>query len=296
MSSRSVRKSVLSVEQDEGVGARVRRSIGRREIPNLDPFLMLDEFKGDGKGGFPDHPHRGFETVSYIIKGGVQHEDFCGHKGTLDDGDVQWMTAGRGIVHSEIPKNGITEQHGLQLWVNLAHKDKMIDPTYQELKDKDIPKTKQNGVRVKVIAGESLGIKSSIFTRTPTMYLDFKLDQGAVLNQPIPTEWNAFIYTLAGKVCIGKEESPGEYDPHHTVVLEQNGDHVTVENKNSEVAHFLLIAGLPLKEPIKKHGPFVMTTDEEIEQAISDYRNGRNGFEKALTWQSKYMKKQKKKM
>ncbi|XP_071125561.1 pirin-like isoform X3 [Mytilus edulis] len=262
MSARSVRKSVVSVEQDEGVGARVRRSIGRRE-------------------------------VSYIIKGGVQHEDFCGNKGTLDDGDVQWMTAGRGIVHSEILKKGITEH--LQLWVNLAHKDKMIPPTYQDLKDKDIPRTKQNGVLVKVIAGESLGIKSSVFTRTPTMYLDFKLDKGAVLNQPIPTEWNAFIYTLSGKVCIGKEDSAVEYEPHHTVVLEQNGDHVRVENMNSEVVHFLLIAGQPLKEPIKKHGPFVMTTDEEIEQAIADYRNGRNGFEKALTWQSKYMKKQKKK-
>lgn len=293
MASRSVAKSILSVEQDEGVGVRVRRSIGRPELRNFDPFLMLDEFKGDGKGGFPDHPHRGFETVSYIIKGGIEHEDFLGHKGTLHDGDIQWMTAGRGIVHSEIPIKSIKEHHGLQLWVNLSQKEKMVEPAYQELKDKDIPKTKQNGVHVKVIAGESLGIKSKVFTRTPTMYLHFTLDKGAVLHQPIPAGWNAFIYTLSGHAAIGKQENAKDYDAHHTIVLGQDGDCIRVENKNKETCQFVLIAGLPLNEPIKQYGPFVMTTTQEVQQALADYQNGKNGFENAPMWQSEYIKNHK---
>merc|ERR550532_1230595 len=141
--SRTVTKTVLSKWQDEGVGARVRRSVGRSELKNLDPFLMLDEFQGQAPAGFPDHPHRGFETVSYMIDGKFRHEDFCGHSGIINSGDIQWMTAGRGIVHCEMPY-GDGVAHGLQLWVNLAKKDKMCEPAYQELLDKDIPKTKKD--------------------------------------------------------------------------------------------------------------------------------------------------------
>ncbi|XP_046579779.1 uncharacterized protein LOC124287291 [Haliotis rubra] len=157
--SRQVILNVLSVEQDEGVGARVRRSVGRSELQNLDPFLMLDEFKVASPAGFPDHPHRGFETVTYMLSGSFRHEDFCGHKGVISAGDLQWMTAGRGVVHCEMP-HGEQEGHGLQLWVNLAAKDKMVEPAYQELLDKNIPRSSKDGVTVKVIAGESYnGIK-----------------------------------------------------------------------------------------------------------------------------------------
>lgn len=160
-SSKKVTFSVLSWEQPEGVGARVRRSIGRPELKNLDPFLLFDEFKGGRPGGFPDHPHRGFETVSYLLEGGsMAHEDFCGHFGTLNPGDLQWMTAGRGILHAEMPCSE-EPAHGLQLWVNLRSSEKMVEPQYQELKNEDIPKPSKDGVTVAVISGEALGIKVS---------------------------------------------------------------------------------------------------------------------------------------
>lgn len=185
-SSKKVTLSVLSREQSEGVGARVRRSIGGPELKMLDPFLLFDEFKGGRPGGFPDHPHRGFETVSYLLEGGsMAHEDFCGHVGKMNPGDLQWMTAGRGILHAEMPCSE-EPAHGLQLWVNLKRSEKMVEPQYQELKSEEIPKPSKDGVTVAVISGEALGIKSKVYTRTPTLYLDFKLDQGAKHSQPIP--------------------------------------------------------------------------------------------------------------
>uniref|UniRef100_A0A4W2H5Y9 Pirin n=1 Tax=Bos indicus x Bos taurus TaxID=30522 RepID=A0A4W2H5Y9_BOBOX len=299
MSSKKVTLSVLSREQSEGVGARVRRSIGRPELKNLDPFLLFDEFKGGRPGGFPDHPHRGFET---------------------------WMTAGQGIMHAEMP---CSEEpvHGLQLWVNLRSSQKMVKPRYQELKSDEIPKPSQDGVTVAVISGEALGIKSKIYTYTPTLYLDFKLDQGAKHVQSIPkghtrecsletkmqlskekpissvlftlktawrskelkispTGWTSFIYTISGNVYIGPDDAQQKIEPHHTAVLGE-GDSVHVENKDPERSHFVLIAGEPLKEPVVQHGPFVMNTDEEISQAILDFRNAKNGFERAKTWKSK---------
>ncbi|XP_072287459.1 pirin isoform X1 [Pyxicephalus adspersus] len=286
MVSRKVVKTVLSVEQSEGVGARVRRSIGRQELRNLDPFLMLDEFKGGRPGGFPDHPHRGFETVSYLLGGGsMAHEDFCGHVGRLDPGDLQWMTAGRGIVHAEMP---CTQEpaHGLQLWVNLRSSEKMIPPVYQELKSADIPKPSKDGVTVTVISGESMGIKSKVYTRTPTLYLDFKLEKGAKHIQEVPKGWTAFIYTLSGLISVGPEDAQKKVEAHHTAVLD-DGDNVIFENKDEGLAHFVLIAGEPINEPVVQHGPFVMNTREEIAQTIEDYSFCKNGFEKAKTWKSK---------
>ncbi|CAH1778444.1 unnamed protein product [Owenia fusiformis] len=283
--SRTVVKSVLSVEQAEGMGARVRRSVGRRELKNLDPFLMLDEFKGQAPAGFPDHPHRGFETVTYVLSGAMIHEDFCGHKGIIGAGDLQWMTAGRGIVHSEMPY-GKQMNHGLQLWVNLAKKDKMISPAYQELKDQEIPKVEKDGVRVKVIAGESMGTKSPVYTRTPTMYLDFTLQKGSTLSQAIPEGWTAFIYVLRGKALFGPSSSATEGNAHHTLVLGDAGSSINVENQGLEPCHFVLVAGKPIGEPIVQHGPFVMNTQQEIQETINDYRYGKNGFENAPSWRS----------
>ncbi|XP_057700576.1 pirin [Corythoichthys intestinalis] len=285
MNVRKAEKIVLSVEQAEGVGARVRRSIGRKELQNLDPFLMLDEFRVCKPAGFPDHPHRGFETVTYVLEGVIAHEDFCGHSGRLQPGDLQWMTAGRGVVHAEMP---MSEEPlvGLQLWVNLSRQNKMVEPAYQELRSSEIPKVNQEGVTVAVISGEALGKKSRVFTRTPTMYLDFKMKKGAQHVQHVPSGWSAFIYTLSGSVHVGPEEAQQKVEPHHTVVF-GDGDCVQFENKSSDISHFVLIAGEPLNEPVVKHGPFVMNTQAEINQAISDYRNAQNGFERALNWRSK---------
>uniref|UniRef100_A0A452TH91 Pirin n=1 Tax=Ursus maritimus TaxID=29073 RepID=A0A452TH91_URSMA len=314
-SSKKVTLSVLSREQSEGVGARVRRSIGRPELKNLDPFLLFDEFKGGRPGGFPDHPHRGFETVSYLLEGGsMAHEDFCGHVGQMNPGDLQWMTAGRGILHAEMPCSE-EPAHGLQLWVNLRSSEKMVEPQYQELKSEEIPKPSKDGVTVAVISGEALGVKSKIYTRTPTLYLDFKLDHGAKHSQPLPKgtqvmscvwfelaisgfrssrgpaasllgRWTSFIYTISGNVYIGPDDAQQKIEPHHTAVLGE-GDSVQVENKDPERSHFVLIAGEPLREAVVQHGPFVMNTNEEISQAILDFRNAKNGFERAKTWKSK---------
>ena len=243
--------------------------------------------------GFPDHPHRGFETVTYVLTGAFCHEDFCGNKGTIGPGDLQWMTAGRGIVHCEMPF-GSEVSHGLQLWVNLARKDKLIEPSYQDLKDKQIPRAEHNGVHVKVIAGESMGIKSPIYTRTPVYYLDFKLNAGARFEQPLPSDWNAFIFILAGSGLFGPESSQVEASAHHTLILSRAGGEATVAFRNNSNAdlRFVLIAGKPINEPIVQHGPFVMTTDEEISEAFHDYRHGENGFENAKKWESDYVKSQ----
>uniref|UniRef100_A0A3Q2FQ83 Pirin n=1 Tax=Cyprinodon variegatus TaxID=28743 RepID=A0A3Q2FQ83_CYPVA len=260
MNVKKVVKTVLSVEQAEGVGARVRRSIGRKELRNLDPFLMLDEFKVSKPAGFPDHPHRGFETVTYVLEGITAHEDFCGHSGRLKPGDLQWMTAGQGVVHAEMP---VSEEPvvGLQLWVNLRKQEKMVKPAYQELKSSEIPKPSQGGVTVAVISGEALGAKSKVYTRTPTLYLDFKLQTGAIHVQPVPS----------GKRIVIKS----------TAVKPRNA------LDGSEISHFVLIAGEPINEPVVQQGPFVMTTEEEIKQTILDFQNGRNGFERAKNWRSK---------
>ncbi|XP_063970380.1 pirin-like isoform X3 [Lytechinus pictus] len=281
---RKVVKSVLSVEQSEGVGAKVRRSVGRPELRNLDPFLLLDEFRVAAPAGFPDHPHRGFETVTYMITGSGTHEDFAGHKGVMHAGDLQWMTAGRGIVHSEMP-NGNDTSHGLQLWVNLAKEFKMVEPEYQELQAKNIPLGEKDGVSVKVIAGEALGKKAKVRTRTPTTYLDFTFGSGSKLRQPVTKGHTALVYILSGKAQFGTGEDKKEGEPHNTLVL-SDGDFLEVENMGSEPCRFVLITGKPLNEPIVQYGPFVMNTDDEIQQAISDYRTARNGFEKARTWKS----------
>lgn len=253
-------------------------------MKSLDPFLLLDEFRVAAPAGFPDHPHRGFETVTYMLEGAFTHEDFDGHKGTIKAGDLQWMTAGRGIVHSEMPA-AEGESHGLQLWVNLAAKDKMIPSNYQELEAKAIPKVEKDGVKVAVIAGKSMGVTSPVYTRTPTMYLDFILSPGASFNQEVPEGWNGFVYTLSGKGTFGSEDADS-VGAHHTLELGP-GDRIGVWNKEEkETLRFVLIAGKPINEPVFQYGPFVMNTREEIMATLRDYQTGRNGFEKAGSWAS----------
>lgn len=284
--SRRVEKKVLGVSQPEGHGARVRRSIGRPELRNFDPFLMLDYFDAGRPAGFPDHPHRGFETVSYMLptsKGVFLHEDFKGHRGTIGPGDLQWMTAGRGIVHSEMPGND-ERSVGLQLWVNLAAKDKMCEPAYQELKASQVPKVFADGVKAHVIAGTALGVTSPVYTRTPTSYIHFELQPNARLQQPIPESWNAFAFVLDGTGVFGATGT--ESDAFHTLTFPADGSQGLTVQAGDSGCSFVLIAGQPHNEPIVQHGPFVMNTQQEIRQAMIDYQTGRNGFENAPGWRS----------
>jgi len=282
--TRTVIQKVLSQEQAEGAGARVRRSIGRPELRNLDPFLMLDRFSVSPPAGFPNHPHRGFETVTYMLKGAFKHEDFCGHKGIIEAGDLQWMTAGKGIVHSEMPATS-GENSGLQLWVNLAAKDKMMEPRYQELKAKDIPHVTKDGVTAIVIAGEALGVSAKVQTLTPTHYLHFIMDAKSELRQPIPEGWTSFVYTLSGEARFGSDDAKAAVKPNYTLVLSKEGNGLLVKT-GEEKAEFVLISGKPIGEPIVQYGPFVMNTQKEIMQAFQDYQYGRNGFENAAKWQN----------
>ncbi|TMW84683.1 hypothetical protein EJD97_024630 [Solanum chilense] len=285
MPPRSIVKKFLARPQHEGFGAVVRRSIGRFELRYFDPFLVLDEFSVSAPAGFPDHPHRGFETVTYMLQGAVTHEDFEGHKGTIKAGDLQWMTAGRGIVHSEMPAAEGT-QKGLQLWINLSSKHKMIQPRYQEIQSESIAEVTKDGIKVRIIAGESLGAKSAIYTRTPTMYLDFTLKQGSHLQQPIPKSYNAFVYVLEGEGIFGPHEESPSIGPHNLLLLSGSGDGLDAWNKSTKPLRFILVGGEPLGEPVAQLGPFVMNTQQEIDQTVEDFDNYTNGFEKAKHWRS----------
>jgi redox-sensitive bicupin YhaK (pirin superfamily) len=281
MAVRQVARVVESVWQAEGRDARVRRSIGRPDLTNIDPFILLDEFEGAGKdgAGFPDHPHRGFETVTYLLEGEFTHEDSTGRRGVLRPGGVQWMTAGRGVLHSEMP--GWERTHGLQLWVNLPREQKMVPPAYQELTKEQVPEESRGGVTVRVIAGRALGVTSPVMTRTPTMYLDFSLEPGSCHKQEVPEGWTTLAYTLAGASRLGGREVA----PHHTVIFGREGGAVEV-GAGPGGARLVLIAGRPIGEPVVQRGPFVLCSEEEAEQAVRDYRRGENGFEGSRTWRS----------
>lgn len=264
----------------------VRRPIGG-EISECDPFLLLDHFgpvtyKPGEAVGAPDHPHRGFETVSYIVEGsGLQHKDSAGNSGTLGEGWVQWMTAGSGVVHSEMPsdeqlKNG-GRSEGFQLWVNLPAKDKMIPPRYQDTPPERIPvATAQDGkVWVKVIAGEALGEKAVIDTRTPIMFLDVRLQSGTVFTQRVPRTHEGFVYVWRGHGYLGLDRREAKMG--QVGVLDSSGEELRLEAGGDSEARFLLIAGEPLREPVARRGPFVMNTWKEIEQAFQDYWAGKLG-------------------
>ena len=282
--SRGVKKLVTARQQREGGGFLVRRPIGG-EMGHCDPFLMLDHAGpvdyGPGEAvGAPDHPHRGFETVTYVISGAIQHKDSAGNSGKLGDGWVQWMTAGSGVVHSEMPSDEVMEKggraEGFQLWVNLPAKDKMVAPRYQDTPPEHIPiATSQEGrVWIKVIAGESLGTKATIETRTPMMYLDIHLQPGTVFTQPVPEDFEGFAYVWFGSGYLGEAKQLAKLG--QAGILGDGGE-FRMEASAEEEFRVLLIAGKPLKEPIASYGPFVMNTWEEIQQAFADYQSGRLG-------------------
>jgi len=282
MATRTVDRVVTGMHTLEGAGFEVTRPFPTRTLDQVDPFLLLDQMgptqlaPGDAKGA-PDHPHRGFETVTYVLDGELEHKDSQGHRGKLGPGDVQWMTAGAGVVHSEMPSTAFQRSggrmHGFQLWVNLPRRDKMIAPRYQELKSEQIPVAEKDGVRVKVIAGEALGRKGAIDTRTPIFYLHFTLAPGARHTQPADRAYNALVWVVNGGVRVdGREVAAGQ-----AALLARDGDEVVLENRSTVPADVLLLGGVPLGEPVARYGPFVMNEEQEILQAIDDYRRGRLG-------------------
>ncbi|KAG5727642.1 Pirin-like protein [Termitomyces sp. T112] len=290
--SRSVIKKVLAVETPEGDGALVRRSIGSMGLRNLTPFLMLDHFHVSEGAGFPDHPHRGQATVTYMLEGSSRHEDSAGHQGTIEAGGVQWMCAGKGIIHAEMPVHtqGASDPRGLQLWVDLPKQFKMVDPSYQELGPDQIPIAYPSGpdgpVKIKVISGSSHGIESPVRPLGGCWFFHVIFDQKSTIFQDIPPSWTSFLYILKGSLTIGLDTLL--HKPFHTLVFSnatnETGISITAAEDKTEV---ILVAGEPLDQTVFQYGPFVMTNRDEIQQTLFDYQAGRNGFEKVHTWKSK---------
>lgn len=283
MKPRSVTRLLPSTRTREGAGFIVRRPFPVPGVEQVDPFLLLDEMgpvdNAPGEAvGAPDHPHRGFETVTYILEGEAEHEDSAGNRGRIGPGDVQWMTAGRGVVHSEMPSRRMQAEggrlHGFQLWVNLPKRDKMMEPRYQEIPAARIPKaTSPDGrARVAVIAGEALSVSAVIETRTPIAYHDWTLDAGASVDVALPPSFTGFAFVFSGEAIIG---APGERVIDGQAALFAAGGPLHLESAKG--ARLLLIAGEPIREPVARYGPFVMNTPVEIEQAFRDYRAGRMG-------------------
>ncbi len=274
MSERTVARLLTGRPATDGAGVRMTRVIATPELDHFDPFLLLDEFRSDDAddyiAGFPDHPHRGFETVTYMLAGAMQHGDNQGNTGLLGPGSVQWMTAGRGIVHSEMPQQEDGLMWGFQLWVNLPASDKMTDPRYQDIPADDVPEVGlDSGATVKIIAGELDGVRGPVRgVATDPRYLDVRIPANGAASLPTPEGHNAFVYVYEGSVSIGGEEIE-----RGRIALLNDGDIVKVAA--SVDARLLLIAGRPLGEPVARYGPFVMNTADEIRQAVMDYQSGR---------------------
>lgn len=278
MSVRVPTRVLLSMEASDGAGVKLRRSIGSPTLRHLDPFLMLDAFGTDNPddyiAGFPPHPHRGFETVTYMLAGNMQHRDSVGNEGNLVAGSVQWMTAGRGIIHSEMPQQAEGRMSGFQLWINLPAADKMCAPAYQDLPPEAMPViATEDGARVKVIAGAFAGVTGPVASKAtdPTM-LDATLPAGVTIRLPVRDDDTAFFYAFEGSVSAGGSEPVAD---RHLAVLGA-GDEVVLTGGPSG-GRVLLLVGRPLREPIVQYGPFVMTTNAEIHEAIRDYQQGRFG-------------------
>ncbi|KAK3371823.1 RmlC-like cupin domain-containing protein [Lasiosphaeria ovina] len=291
--ARAIRKVFLAVEQAEGAGARVRRSVGTPQLRNFSPFLMLDHFSVKPGAGFPDHPHRGQETITYLLEGAVDHEDFAGNKGTIGPGDLQFMTAGRGIMHAEMPAQNTdgSANVGLQLWVDLPARLKMCEPRYRDLRADEIPSVDvdDNKVHVKVISGQSHGIDSvKDLAYTPVWILDVTVQPGGKVAQPLPAGWNAFAYVLEGQALFGEAGNQTAVEQFNNVVFEPAGDvvYAEVDAGAEKSARFVLIAGTPLDQKVVQYGPFVLNSQEEVYQAFMDYQTQTNGFERAKGWES----------
>ncbi|MBC8267677.1 MAG: pirin family protein [Rhodospirillaceae bacterium] len=274
MSQRTVTNVLKSQLTSDGAGVTLRRSIGSQMLEELDPFLLLDNFgtenPDDYIAGFPDHPHRGFETVTYMIKGLMRHRDNTGAEGLLKPGGVQWMTAGRGIIHSEMPEQSEGEMSGFQLWVNLPASKKMCEPRYQDIDPEDVPTvSREDGTEIRVIAGIVDGVEGPVNgIDIEPVYLDVSLPGGGTFQHEVPAVHTSFIYVFEGIVDVAGEPVGSD----HLAILSE-GEQISVSS--SMGGRFILLAGRPFGEPIARYGPFVMNTKDEIRQAIDDFQNGR---------------------
>jgi len=283
---RPVTRVVTAHSQTEGGGFVVRRPLPTPGFPLADPFLLIDEmgpvtYRPGEAVGAPDHPHRGFETVTYVLEGEMEHEDSAGHRGVLGPGDVQWMTAGAGVIHSEMPTAKVRERggraHGFQIWVNLPARLKMTQPRYQELPAARIPTaaTEDGRARVRLVAGEALGAKAAIETQTPIVYQDWSLDAGGDVTLPLAASQRALVYAFEGEVNVGDGDGARVVRSGQLAVL-GDGDGVRLRGAPGG-GRLLLLAGVPLHEPVARYGPFVMNTADELETAFRDYESGRMG-------------------
>ncbi|WP_413671321.1 pirin family protein [Massilia cellulosiltytica] len=275
--SRGVERLVGGQFVMDGAGVKINRVLTQALQRRLDPFLMLDAFGSDKAGdyiaGFPEHPHRGFETVTYMLTGNMRHRDSAGHEGAITNGGVQWMTAGRGVIHSEMPEQNEGLMEGFQLWLNLAAKDKMSAPWYRDIPAAAVPRfTLDSGATVQVIAGSSHGVAGAVQREvTEPLYLDIELPAGATFEQALPAGHNAFLYVFRGEVVV-----EGKAVPQARMAILDNAKAANgVRIKASQPSRLLLIAGRPLNEPIAQYGPFVMNTQAEVFQAVEDFRNGK---------------------
>lgn len=285
---RTIKEIVAAEAVREGAGVIVHRPFPTRQIDNIDPFLLLDHMgpnlyaPGSAKG-FPDHPHRGFETVSYMLEGALEHRDSAGNKGVIAAGDVQWMTAGSGVVHSEMPEENFREQggrlNGFQLWVNLPKSDKMTAPRYQDTLSANIPvhESEDKSVWVKVIAGNSMGKQAVISTHIPILYLHVILQPGASFSQAVPMAHTALAYVISGQGKFAEKIAAADQLVIFASSDSQESETIEFTAEGKEPLSVLLIAGQPINEPIARYGPFVMNYQAEIKQALVDYQEGRMG-------------------
>ncbi|MFG6465078.1 pirin family protein [Roseateles sp. BYS87W] len=275
---REVERLVAGQPTSDGAGVRLQRVLTQDLQRRLDPFLMLDHFGSENPddyvAGFPDHPHRGFETVTYMLHGRIRHRDSAGHEGLVSDGGVQWMTAGRGVIHSELPEQREGRMAGFQLWLNLPAKDKLCPPAYQDVQGPDVPTFEHQGATVRVIAGQSHGVAGAVQRPvTEPLYLDVHLPAGGVFEQPLPATHNAFVYVYEGALAW----SNGCRVPAGRMAVLANtagSDGVRLQAGDAPT-RALLVAGQPLGEPIAQYGPFVMNTEAELVQAVRDFQAGR---------------------
>ena len=281
--ARGVERLVQGQDTQDGAGVRLTRVLSHDLQERLDPFLMLDAFGSDNPGdyiaGFPNHPHRGFETVTYMIAGRMRHKDSGGHEGLLQNGGVQWMTAGRGLIHSEMPEQEEGVMEGFQLWLNLPAKNKLCEPWYRDIQSESIPEvTTTDGVLVRVIAGKSYGVNGAMQREhTEPLYLDlhFPRTEGVRFEQPLPTTHNAFVYVYRGGLDVMQGDTANAVPIKRMAVLTNGGDGLVLRAQANTRA--IVIAGKPLNEPIAQYGPFVMNTREELVQAVDDFRAGLMG-------------------
>ncbi|MDI4635002.1 pirin family protein [Pelomonas sp. V22] len=276
--ARPVERLIAGQPTSDGAGVKLTRVLTNQLQRRLDPFLMLDAFGSDKAddyiAGFPDHPHRGFETITYMLEGRMRHRDSAGNEGLLGPGGVQWMTAGRGVIHSELPEQQEGRMEGFQLWLNLPGKDKMRDPWYRDIPTAEIPElATSEGVEVRVIAGESHGLAGAVQRdHTEPLYLDLHLPAGARFEQQLPAAHNAFVYVYRGSLKIGATNVPQQ---RMAILANAAGSDGIVVQAGEEPTRAILIAGRPLNEPIAQYGPFVMNTQAELMQAVRDFQEGR---------------------